>query len=168
MTRLGDALGGYVIARKIDDGAWDDDWDKIDEENPRTYLTDEEVPGATEVRYYRVAAYNSTGTGAWTAEVRYPADTSHIVPPPLMPPTITSVTPGTRTVMVEWTRGANAIGHLVFLFQSDFSGTPMVGTPSGNSHMFSAVPAGSYIAVVVSYRSAMDYKYDPSGIVTVQ
>ena len=164
----GAALDGYTIARKVDDGEWDDEWKEIKESDPRTYLTDEEIPGATEVRYYRVAAFNSAGTGAWTAAVRYPADTSHIVPPPLMAPTITSVTPGTGTVMVEWTPGANAIGHLVLLFQSDFSGTPMVGTPSGNSHMFSDVPAESYIAVVVSYRSAMDYEYDPSDVVTVQ
>ena len=164
----GDVLKGYVISRKVGDGAWDDEWKKIGESKPRTYQTDAEPLGDNEMRYYRVAAFNSAGTGAWAAAVRYPAETSHIVPPPLMAPTVTSVTPGTGTVMVEWTPGANAIGHLVLLFQSDFSGTPMVGTPSGNSHTFSDVPAGSYVAVVVSYRSATDYKYDPSDVVTVQ
>ncbi len=69
-------------------------------------------------------------------------------------------------VTVTWTPGTDAIGHLVFLFKSDFSGTPMMGTPSGDSHTFNDVPAGSYIAVVVSYRSASEYMYEvfPSAV----
>ena len=72
-------------------------------------------------------------------------------------------------VTVSWMPGDDAIGHLVMLFKSDFSGMSMVGTPSGNSHTFTDVPVGSYIAVVVSYRSASEYEYEalPS-VVTVQ
>ena len=72
-------------------------------------------------------------------------------------------------VTVSWMPGDDAIGHLVMLFKSDFSDTPMVGTPSSNSHTFNDVPVGSYIAVVVSYRSASEYEYEALlSVVTVQ
>ena len=75
----GDDLDGYVIARKVDDGDWDDEWMEIRESDPRTYLTDNTLPLPTtgEMRYYRVAAFNSTGTGAFTDPVRYLPDTTH-------------------------------------------------------------------------------------------
>jgi fibronectin type 3 domain-containing protein len=73
----GDDLDGYVIARKVDDGDWDEDWEKIEESAPRTYLTDnsDPLPAPGEMRYYRVAAFNGAGTGAWSNTVRYLPDT---------------------------------------------------------------------------------------------
>ena len=90
--------------------------------------------------------------------------------PMLTAPTGTTATSDAAgMVTVNWTSGDNALGHLVLLFKSDFSGDPMVGVPSGDFHTFSGVPAGSYIAVVVSYRSVSDYEYEALlSVVTVR
>ena len=85
-----------------------------------------------------------------------------VTPQPMLtaPTGVMAMSDAAGMVTVTWTPGTDAIGHLVFLFKSDFSGTPMMDTPSGDSHTFNDVPAGSYIAVVVSYRSASEYMYE--------
>ena len=74
----GSALNGYVISRMVEGGEWDHEWAEITETNPRTYITDSQVPAMGEIRYYRVAATNDFGTGAPSEVSRYPADTTHM------------------------------------------------------------------------------------------
>ena len=69
-------------------------------------------------------------------------------------------------VTVTWTDGQGALGHLVFLFRSDFAGDPLVATADGSSHTFRDVPPDGYIAVVVAY-DANDNLYAISNIVTL-
>ena len=265
----GGMIDSYVVHRKVDDGSWANVHSDSDTGSMRTILHDTSEPAAGEMRAYRVAAKNASGTGAWSDMAYYPVmmhthnqaptsvgmiDDMTVRADQMSTPvdvsmyfndadpddtltysamsdtemyatveiggddmnmlTITGVAVGEATIMVtatdparamakqtfvvtveaaasmeltaptgvmaksdaagtvtvSWTPGADAIGHLVFLFNADFSGTPKVGTPlPGDSHTFSSVPAGSYIAVVVSYRSASEYKYEalPS-VVTVQ
>ena len=85
-----------------------------------------------------------------------------VVPEPkLTAPTGVTATADAGTVTVTWTDGADALGHLVLLFNADFSGEPMVNNaPTGSSAEFMDVAAGDYVAVVVSYRSGSEYMYD--------
>ena len=82
-----------------------------------------------------------------------------LAPPSAVMANVDDTDPGDIDVMVTWMPGANAVGHLVFLFTSDFVGAPMVGVPTGNSHTFEGVAAGTYVAVVVSYTSVTDTEY---------
>ena len=86
--------------------------------------------------------------------------------PMLTAPTGVMAMAEASTVTVTWTDGADALGHLVLLFNADFSGKPMVNVPTGSSAEFMDVAAGDYVAVVVSYRSASDTEY-AVGTVTV-
>ena len=79
--------------------------------------------------------------------------------PTMVMATVDDADPGSPNIDVTWMPGANAVGHLVFLFTSDFVGAPMVGVPTGNSHTFEGVAAGTYVAVVVSYTSVTDTEY---------
>ena len=84
--------------------------------------------------------------------------------PMLTAPTGVTATADASTVTVTWTDGADAVGHLVLLFNADFSGAPMVNAPpTGSSAEFAEfmdVAAGDYVAVVVSYRSASETAYN--------
>ena len=81
--------------------------------------------------------------------------------PMLTAPTGVMATADAGTVTVTWTDGADALGHMVLLFNADFSGAPMVNAaPTGSSAEFMDVAAGDYVAVVVSYRSGSEYMYD--------
>ena len=80
--------------------------------------------------------------------------------PMLTAPTGVMAMADAGTVTVTWTDGADAVGHLVLLFNADFSGAPMVNAPTGSSAEFMDVAAGDYVAVVVSYRSGSEYMYD--------
>ena len=89
--------------------------------------------------------------------------------PMLTAPTGVTAMAEAGTVTVTWTDGADALGHLVLLFNAaDFSSAPMVNAvPTGSSSaQFTDVAAGNYIAVVVSYRSASETAY-AVGTVTV-
>ena len=88
-------------------------------------------------------------------------DTSHTQPSPLAAPSITSATPGTGTVTVEWTPGANADGHLVMLFTDDFMGDPVVEAKSATdtTYTFPNVANGGYVVVVVSFDNSFDFQF---------
>jgi hypothetical protein len=174
----GDTVTGYVIARRVKPaggawGAWDEAWYSITGKGDhymRTYHTDTSEPDLDggEERMYRVVAKSGAGTGAPTPAITYPHPGTASIEVGA-PSNAVAMSDAAGMVTVDWTSGDNALGHLVLLFKSDFSGTPMVGTPSGNSHTFSGVPTGSYIAVVVSYRSVSDYKYEALlSVVTVR
>ena len=126
----------------------------------------------TETMTQRVQVTASLKTGGAEACVQVRITVFHPDDQPSMltaPTSLMAMSDAAGMATVSWTPGDNALGHLVLLFNADFSGDPMVGTPTGNAHTFSAVPAGSYIAVVVSYRSVSDYEYEAlSSVVTVQ
>ena len=71
-------------------------------------------------------------------------------------------------IIVTWTDGQGAVGHLAMLFRSDFTGTPLVVFSTTGSHTFNAVAVGSYIAVVVAFDASSDYLYEISGLVMVR
>ena len=173
---LGDVLKGYVISRKVDDGAWDDDWKKIEENKPRTYLTDTEPLGQSEMRYYRVAAFNSAGTGAWTAEVRYPADGSHMAAIGTLDEVsgvmATSDTDGEVTVM--WMGGDNADRYIVIALEKG-SSPVVIGYTLAESGASEATITGlnsdmSHLVLVLALKGTGDdreLEYD-TDTVTVQ
>ena len=82
-------------------------------------------------------------------------------------PTNVSATVLASDVIVSWTDSPGAVGHLVILFKSDFSGDPLIGAPPSSPHTFRGVAAGSYIAVVVALDANADYQYAISALVTV-
>ena len=141
---------------------WTTDGDKV-------IFTAKEV---TETMTQRVQVTASLKTGGAEACVQVRITVFHSDDQPSMltaPTSVMAMSDAAGMATVSWTPGDNALGHLVLLFNADFSGDPMVGTPTGNAHTFSAVPAGSYIAVVVSYRSVSDYEYEAlNSVVTVQ
>ena len=124
----------------------------------------------TETQRVQVTASLKTGGAEACVQVRITVFHPDDQPSMLTAPTsVMAMSDAAGMATVSWTPGDNALGHLVLLFNADFSGDPMVGTPTGNAHTFSAVPAGSYIAVVVSYRSVSDYEYEAlNSVVTVQ
>ena len=162
---------GYKVERSTDDGATY----TIMSDNHNTgetHIVDQIERPTDESRVYRVTSINSVDVGTETITVTLPLaeHTTHTTPPAvdeLTAPSGIVVMPGTGTVMVEWTPGENAIGHLILLFTDDWQGAPMVeGSPTGNSHTFTVTP-GSYIAVVVSYDTAANIELAISGVATV-
>ncbi len=73
------------------------------------------------------------------------------------------------SVKVTWTNGANALSHLVLLFDtSDWTlAKPVATMQDSGDTTFSGVPAGSYIAVVVAYDANANVQLDLSGAITV-
>ena len=111
------------------------------------------MPADNEVRYYRVAAFNSAGTGAWTAEARYPADTSHDASPMLGKPTmVAAVSNAAGEATITWRSGMNADSHDVVLYSGapDYNIVDEEESVTGMSHTFTDVAAGRYAAVVIS------------------
>ena len=84
----------------------------------------------------------------------------------LTAPTNVVATVSGNAITVTWTDGHGALGHLLILFKSDFSGDPLVANAQGSSHTFSGVAPGEYLAVVVAI-DANDYKYAISDPVTI-
>ena len=72
-------------------------------------------------------------------------------------------------VKVTWTDGANAIGHLVLLFDtSDYSlASPAATMQEDGMTTFSNLAAGSYLAVVVAYDAEANVQLAISGVATV-
>ena len=77
-------------------------------------------------------------------------------------PTSVVANGGTSTIIVNWTPGENATGHLIVVAQ----GTTLVGfqvaTGTGTTATFSDLDAGEYRVVVIAFRgtgSTLDYKF---------
>ena len=165
-TPSGAMLLHYVAQFKSDAGDGDyEDWTDVPAEE--TFDTHKNVPDEDEMRVYRirtVAQINADGDeleSDWV-EVGYPADTSHTGAgaTDLEAPTgVTAESNAAGELTVTWTPGANAVGHLVLLFDSEFNVVETEASPSGNSHTFTGLTAGQHTAVVVSYKSVSDYKY---------
>ena len=109
-------------------------------------------------RTYRVRSQTLGGVG--TAYTQAMAMTEAGPPSTaLTAPTMVEAMGGTGTVTVSWEDGENAVGHLVLLLDgADIEA--METAPTGNSHTFTGLSSGVYIAVVVSYKSTSDYDYD--------
>jgi hypothetical protein len=109
-------------------------------------------------RTYRVRSQTLGGVG--TAYTQATAMTEAGPPSTaLTAPTMVEAMGGAGTVTVTWEDGQNAVGHLVLLLDgADIEA--METAPTGNSHTFTDLSSGVYIAVVVSYKSTSDYDYD--------
>ena len=109
-------------------------------------------------RTYRVRSQTLGGVGTAYTEATAMTEAG---PPSteLTRPTMVEAMGGAGTVTVTWEDGQNAVGHLVLLLDgADIEA--METAPTGNSHTFTDLSSGMYIAVVVSYKSTSDYDYD--------
>ena len=166
-----DPAGAPVLSYKIELKVGDGEFDVEVETHPAatTHWVDTDELG-DETLTYRISATNVVGTGTAMATVMipYPA-AGHTHPPAgtaLTAPSDVMATfavtdPGDITV--TWTPGENATeGHLVLLFNSDFTEVPHVGIPTeeGMYTIPDVTTAGDYVVVVVSVKSRSDYLYD--------
>ena len=170
----GSPISSYRIERKVM-GEDDDAWVELEAASTasQTHYTDRDEPAADEMRYYRVAATNrltddAEGLSDWSNVIRIPiaehthqpASTALTAPSDVMA-TFAVTDPGDITV--TWTPGENAAGgHLVLLFNSDFTEVPHVGTPTeeGMYTIPDVTTAGDYVVVVVSIKSRSEYLYN--------
>ena len=80
--------------------------------------------------------------------------------------------PGNLTIDVDWTNGANALSHMVLLFNTSVNAPdwvlvePVATMQDDGMTTFSDLEAGTYIAVVVAY-DASDIQLNMSNAVTV-
>ena len=137
----------------------------------RTHQTHAVDPKEGEVRVYQVRSLaNSTFDEAPPANVvksdwvtvRYPADTSHMEPLPLVAPdSVTAVIdetdPRLDDVIVTWTGGSGPEGTKVAIgvFTRDFSTfltDRTVNDAMGGTHKFDDLPDGEYVIVVATYH----------------
>ena len=81
----GGMIDSYVVQRKVDDGSWANVHSDSDTGSMRTILHDTSEPAEGEMRAYRVAAKNASGTGAWSDMAYYPVmmHTHNKVPTPV-------------------------------------------------------------------------------------
>ncbi len=161
----GAPLSGYKIERKVDDGEYEE---KVSSRSAgMTHWVDTSEPAEGEVRVYRVTSINAVGTGTEMAMVAIPL-AAHITHPPgstaLTAPTGVMATDAGNPVTVTWTPGENADGgHLVLVFNSDFTAVPGIAVPTADgTYTFDDVDfdAGGYVAVVVSVKTRTEYLYD--------
>ena len=102
-------------------------------------------------------------------------DTTPMAPTVIMA-TVDDSDPGSTSVTVTWTDGANVPAHGVVLFSNNFTEWNYIGKGTGGSHTFTNVASGSYIAVVVSLdaqgglmtEAQGNYLYAGATVVTVQ
>ena len=132
----GAAIDDYEIVRMIT--GEDDFVDTVAASgtDPRTFYNDNEELG-DQVRRYRVRGINDAGNGGWSTTVTYPLADEHTHPPAstaLTAPSGVMATVGVTdpgAITVTWTPGENATGgHLVLLFNSDFTEVPHIGVPT--------------------------------------
>ena len=158
----GAVLEGYVIARKIDDGEWEDDWKKIEEGDPRTYETDSDIPATDQMNYYRVAAFNSAGTGDWSNVSLYPSDGSHVPATGTLGEVSDVVaTPGADgEVTVMWMGGNNADRYFIIALEQG-SDPLVIGFARAESGATEATITGlnsgeSHFVVVLALKGTGD------------
>ena len=114
---------------------------------------------------YRLRAVYQVGVSDWSetamaTAVQVPPSTELTAPSAVMA-TVGVTDPGAITV--TWTPGENATGgHLVLLFNSDFTEVPHVETPTeeGMYTIPDVTMPGDYVVVVVSIKSRSEYLYD--------
>ena len=89
-------------------------------------------------------------------------DTTPMAPTSVMA-TVDDSDPGSTSVTVTWTDGANVPAHGVVLFANNFTEWNYIGKGTGGSLMFSKVASGSYIAVVVALDAQGGLMTDAQG-----
>ena len=102
-------------------------------------------------------------------------DTTPMAPAGVMA-TVDDNDPGSVSVTVTWTDGANVPAHGVVLFSNDFTEWNYIGKGTEGSHTFTEVTSGLYIAVVVALDAQGglmtdaqgDYLYAGATVVSVQ
>ena len=184
----GDVVTGYVIARKVNNGAWVEEWATISREAPdymRTYYTDTIEPDFAngEVRRYRVSAMSGEGTGAWTPVVTYPHSAATHPTALTAPDDVMASTDAANTLNLEWTPAPNADRYL--LIAVDMSGardtvtglrlyeTALVdGGESSMGEVTDLVSGRNYLGIVVALKGSgatreIKYDFDPVSV-TVQ
>ena len=172
----GAPVTGYRVQRSINDSVFE-----TVRSTEFTHWVDRQQPADGEVRAYRAVAINAVGHDETDySEIKFRVEGTGddqmliLVPEHTHPPASTVLTkpsdvmatvgvtdPGDITV--TWTPGENAPGgHLVLLFNSDFTEVPHVGTPTeeGMYTIPDVATAGNYVVVVVSVKSRSEYMYD--------
>jgi hypothetical protein len=160
----GAPVKAYMIERKVNDGEF---IVRVSSHNAATtHWVDRSEPAADETREYRITAINDVGTGTAMATVMipYPAAGHSHVTPVLTAPDDVAVSDTGNPVTVTWTPGENADGgHLVLVFNSDFTEVPGIVVPmEEGTYTFNDMDfdAGDYVAVVVSIMTRDNYLYD--------
>jgi hypothetical protein len=128
--------------------------------------------------YYRVAAMNAQGMGAYSDGMAMAMTMAEDMAPDgemlTSPSGVSAVSlGGTGAVEVSWTPGQNATQHWVVLFSlpgRDVGDRVEVLTdPDANSQVFRNVPDGPYEVLVASYHPDRGFQYqDGIGMVTVE
>jgi hypothetical protein len=112
---------------------------------------------------FQVRATNAEGDSYWSmyAMAMTDAADTELKAPAITGTTIDDTNPGAIGVMVTWTPGANADGHLVMLFTDDFVGDPVVAAKSATDtmHTFTSVANGDYVVVVVGYTNDVNFQF---------
>ena len=80
-----------------------------------------------------------------------------------------TTSPGDLTIEVTWTNGANALSHMVLLFDtSDYSlAKPAATQQDDGMATFTGLEPGSYLAVVVAYDEGGNIQLTISGVASV-
>ena len=158
----GAKVSGYAIQRKSNDG----EFTAVKETSTRTTHITDSQPADDEVRQYRVRARNSEDWGPWSGVATMPlpemSDGTTDTTMAVKAPTSVVANGGTSTIIVNWTPGENATGHLIVVAQ----GTTLVGfqvaTGTGTNATFSDLGVGEYRVIVIAFRgtgSTLDYKF---------
>ena len=157
-----------------------DEWEPLTTVTGSTSFTDSlPLRQDSEVRYYRVGSNaNNQPDPNFADPVKYELhpEMHDAVPPELTAPTAVTICaagdPGcpdlaSGSIQVTWTDGANALGHLVLLFDtSDWSVAGTATQQDDGMTTFMGLSPGTYMAVVVSY-DADDVQIELSGMETV-
>ena len=158
----GAKVSGYEIQRKSNDG----EFIAVKETSTRTTHITDTQPGADEVRQYRVRARNSEDWGPWSEVATFPlpemSDGTTDTTMAVKAPTSVVANGGTSTIIVNWTPGENATGHLIVVAQDSTLVGFQVATGTGTTATFSDLDAGDYRVIVIAFRgtgSTLDYKF---------
>ena len=124
-----------------------------------------------------VTATDMAGTMA-TQDIMVTVEVVDMTPmaPTVVMATVDDSDPGSTSVTVTWTDGANVSAYGVVLFSNNFTEWNYIGKGTGGSDTFTNVASGSYIAVVVALDAQGglmtdaqgNYLYAGATVVTVQ
>ena len=124
-----------------------------------------------------VTATDMAGTMA-TQDIMVTVEAVDMTPmaPTVVMATVDDSDPGSTSVTVTWTDGANVPAYGVVLFSNNFTEWNYIGKGTGGSDTFTNVASGSYIAVVVALDAQGglmtdaqgNYLYAGATVVTVQ
>jgi hypothetical protein len=171
------AITGYMVERGYMDADNMMMWMTVAEMTTDMMYMDSGLMAET-TYYYRVAAMNAQGMGAYSDGMAMAMTMAEDMAPDgemlTSPSGVDAASlPGTGTVSVSWTPGQNATQHWVVLFSLpgyDAEGrVEVLNDPDANFQVLRNVPDGEYEVVVASYDPGMGFQYqDGIGMVTVE